>query len=240
MMLVHLQETDSTNTWLKLNRKSLSDGDAVTALRQTAGRGRIGHSWLDSEGMLPVSVLLRNPPYPETRTLTVSIAVCSALDSLYDVPPSFGIKWPNDIVLDGYKLCGILCESASDGDGIDIICGIGLDLCQSAEFFSEAGLPHAGSLLQLTGISPDREQTAQLIAEKVMEYSRYSFSELIGEYKSRCVTLGREVRLIRNGGEQTAYAEDIAESGHLICRNEDGRFEVSSGEVSVRGLYGYI
>ncbi len=240
MRLIELTETDSTNTWLKANRHTLQSGDAVTALRQTAGRGRMGHIWLDSEGMLPLSVLLKAPPHISTLTLSVSLAVCEVLCSLFDQPPRFSIKWPNDIVLNGCKLCGILCESCSNGDSFDIICGVGINLTQTDEYFKAAGIPHGGSIKQLTGIIPDRQSLAASLAESIREYSERDFKMLREEYKRRCITLGKEVRLIEGGRERIALAVDIAESGHLVCRDESGTFEVNSGEVSVRGIYGYV
>lgn len=236
--LMRLAETDSTNTWLKQHRKELGNGAAVTALRQTAGRGRMGHEWLDAEGMLPLSVLLKSPPYPQFVTLGVSLAVCGAIEPL--IGERLGIKWPNDIILRGYKLCGILCESAADCDGIDIICGVGVNISQSADFFCAAGIPHGGSLMSVLGISADREALAAALTENILRYSQLDFAEYREEYVSRSVTVGCEVKLISPAGERTAFAEDIAESGRLICRSGEERFEVFSGEVSVRGLLGYV
>ncbi len=236
--LIQLAEADSTNTWLKQHRRELSHGDAVTALRQTAGRGRQGHDWLGADGMLPLSVLLRNPPFVQYVTLAASLAVCDALEQLTN--QRMGIKWPNDIILRGCKLCGILCESTADGDGIDIICGIGVNISQSADFFCSAGIPHGGSLMSVLGISADREQLALLITERLLHYARLDFSVYREEYRSRSVTLGKEVLIISPNSEKTAFAEDIAANGHLICRSGEQRFEVNSGEVSVRGLLGYV
>ncbi len=236
--LIHLTETESTNTWLKNHRGELSHGAAVTALRQTAGRGRQGHEWLDAEGMLPLSVLLRNPPYPQFVTLGASLAVCDAIEPL--IGERLGIKWPNDIILRGHKLCGILCESTANGAGIDIICGAGVNISQSADFFCSAGIPHGGSLMSVLGISADRERLARDITEKLLSYSVRDFSEYREAYRSRSVTIGREVLIISPSGERTAFAEDISATGQLICRSGEERFEVNSGEVSVRGLLGYV
>lgn len=239
--IVRLEETGSTNTWVKLRRGELPDGTLVTAKRQTAGRGRMGRAWLDSHGMLPMSVLLKDPLRPAEISLCAAVAVCGALEAAYTASkPNFGIKWPNDIVLDGYKLCGILCESVCFGDRIDVICGIGINLSQSAEYFERAGLPYAASLEMLTGFSPERERLAEDIADRLTELCSAGFEAVLGEYRSRCVTLGRQVRLIRRGTERIAFAQGIAANGYLICRDESGAFEVNSGEVSVRGLYGYI
>ncbi len=238
IQMIHLTETDSTNTWMKQHRGELPDGAAVTALRQTAGRGRQGHDWLDAEGMLPLSVLLRNPPYPQFVTLGASLAICDVIEPL--IGERLGIKWCNDIILRGHKLCGILCESTANGYGIDIICGVGVNISQSADFFCAAGIPHGGSLMSVLGISADREQLAASIAEKLVEYSKRGFAEYREEYRSRSVTIGREVRIISPVSERTAFAEDISTGGQLICRSGEELFEVNSGEVSVRGLLGYV
>lgn len=238
MSLIQLAEVNSTNSWLKAHRGELSHGDAVTALCQTEGRGRMGHTWLHSDGMLPLSVLLRGVPYPETITLAAGAAVCAVLEELSGEPVS--IKWPNDIILRSHKLCGILCESVAGCDGLDIICGVGVNLGQSEEYFRAAGIPHGGSLKSLLEKDADRELVALALVERISAYSQKCFDEIYGEYKSRCLTLGKQVRIIKNGAEHIAFAEDISANGHLICTDDSGRYEVSSGEVSVRGLLGYI
>lgn len=238
MSLIQLAETASTNTWLKLHRAELSHGDAVTALRQTEGRGRMGHTWFDAEGMLPISVLLRDIPTPATVTLAAGAAVCAVLEELVGEPVM--IKWPNDIILRGHKLCGILCESAVSGDGLDIICGVGVNIGQPSEYFITSGIPHGGSLKSLLGADIGRNSLAEALTERITLYSVKPFDEIYSEYKAHCITLGKQVRIIKNGAEQVAFAEDIAANGHLICRDESGSFEVNSGEVSVRGLLDYI
>ncbi len=239
-MLIRLDEISSTNSYLKENRTSLPDGTAVTALRQTAGRGRRGREWLSDDGMLPMSVLMKAPQYPAEITLCAAVAVCEVLDSFYGGKFSFGIKWPNDIVLDGRKLCGILCESVYFGDSCDVICGIGINLSQSEDYFSKAELPYGASLEMLTGSAPERFTLVETIAERVITLSKNSFSDIYDSYRRRCVTLGRDVKLVISGSEKTARAVDIAPNGYLICSDENGEFSVNSGEVSVRGLYGYV
>lgn len=198
----------------------------------------MGHTWLDAQGMLPLSVLLRNIPHPETMTLAAGAAVCAVIEELTGEPVM--IKWPNDIILRGHKLCGILCESTVSGDGIDVICGVGVNISQPAEYFEAAGIPHGGSLKSLVGIEVDRSLLAEALAGRIALYSAKTFDEIYNGYKAHCITLGKQVRIIRNGDECMAFADDIAENGHLVCRDEGGSFEVSSGEVSVRGLLDYI
>ena len=187
--------------------------------------------------MLPLSVLLKNVSHPEAVTLCAGIAVCRAIEPF--IGEELSIKWPNDIILRRHKLCGILCESAAKGDSLSIICGVGVNISQSAEYFKAAGLPYGGSLRSLAGAEPDRDALAEELARLIEEYSHKSFADIAEEYRRRCVTIGREVRLIGRE-ERIAFAEDIAENGALVCRDESGRFEVNSGEVSVRGLFGYV
>ncbi len=240
MKYIHLNEVDSTNSYLKQHRSELPDGTLVTAGLQTAGRGRRGHDWLADRGMLPLSLLLKNPPHPDAVTLCAAVAVCEALGELLP-EEKFGIKWPNDIILRGHKLCGILCESVCFGSSIDIICGIGVNISQTAEFFEKANIPHGGSVEMLTGRTiPDREALAEDIADRLYKFTREGFDAVSEEYKSHCLTIGKRIRIIENGNEREAFAEGIAPNGFLICTDESGRFEVNSGEVSVRGLLDYI
>ncbi len=236
--LIILDEVTSTNDYLRENASKLPSGSAVTALVQTAGRGRRGHLWNSDGGALPLSILLKNPPEPSVVPLCAGVAVCGAISALSDNCPFVGIKWPNDIIIDSRKVCGILCESARIGDDLCVICGIGVNISQERDLFEKAGLPDAGSLRTLIGITPERNALARDIVRRLLDIK--SFSEVYEEYKGRCVNIGREVRLIYNKEERTAFAEDITESGALLCRDKSGHFEVNSGEVSVRGLFGYI
>ncbi len=239
-MLIELAEVTSTNDFLKQRRHELNDGDAVTALVQTQGKGRSGHTWLCAEGMLPVSILIKQPAYPQNITLCCAVAVCEVLDEFYGSEYELSIKWPNDILLNERKLCGILCESVYFGESCDIVCGVGINLTQPQEYFIGAGLPYGGSLMMLTGKAPDRLSLAERLCERIYEFSRKSFADVYEQYKSRCITLGKDVRVISPRGERTAKAVDIAPDGNLICSDKDGSFAVNSGEVSVRGLYGYV
>lgn len=238
--LIFLDEVDSTNNYLRSHYKEFCDGAAVTAARQTAGRGRRGHSWADDSGMLPLSVLLIDPPDRDTLTARVGLAVCAAIEEACGHLPQVGIKWPNDVIIADRKVCGILCESLCFGDRIYVICGIGINLSQTDEHFLAEGLPHAGSLKMLTGVSPDRREMFEKVARSVKNRAAMPFSECYDEFKARLINLGRKVRVITANGERLAVAEDVAPNGFLICRDENGTFEVGSGEVSVRGENGYI
>lgn len=236
--VIFLDEVDSTNNYLKSRCAELSDGCVVTARIQTGGRGRRGHGWTTSEDMLPLSILLKDPPERENLTARVGLAVCEAIESLCG--STAAIKWPNDIIIGSRKVCGILCESVFVGDCPNVIVGIGVNVSQSAEFFAKAELPNAGSLLMLTGKAPERGELLERIAERVKIRAAAPFSDCYDEYKRRLINLNRQVRLISANVERTAVAVDVSPNGFLVCRDEVGEFEVSSGEVSVRGINGYL
>lgn len=238
--IIFLDEVDSTNNYLRAHCRELADGTAVTARRQTAGRGRRGHEWASDEGMLPVSILLRDPPERGDLTARVGLAVCDAIEEVCGDPVKAAIKWSNDVIIDEHKVCGILCECVYFGDTANVIVGIGVNVSQSEGFFGASGLEHAASLLMLTGIAPDHDRLLRSIVRCVIKRAAMPFSDCLDEYRTRLINLNREVLLISENSERVAFAVDVAPNGFLICRDENGLFEVTSGEVSVRGVDGYL
>lgn len=236
---IYLDECSSTNDYIREHLDELSDGAAVTAKVQTAGRGRRGHTWSANDGMLPLSILFRNPIERDTLTVRVGLAVCEALESVCNIPEA-RIKWPNDVIIAQKKVCGILCECSFVGDCACVICGIGVNISQGEDFFCENNLPNAGSLLSITGSAPERETVFRAISECVKQRVKVPFADSLADFKARVLNIGRTVRIIGENGERVAAAVDIAPNGFLICEDENGRFEVGSGEVSVRGENGYI
>lgn len=238
--IIFLDETGSTNDWLKERCGELSDGTCVYAERQTAGRGRRGHIWEGAEGMLAMSVLLKNPADFGTLTARIGLAVCDAVSELYPTLTKIGIKWPNDIIIENRKVCGILCESVKIGDCLNVICGIGVNVSQDDDYFQKVNLPNGGSLKSLSGVELPKKILCERIAQHVILRSNEKFCDCYEEYKSKILNIGREVKIIRGNEERRAKAVDVAENGCLICEDENGRFEVNSGEVSVRGANGYL
>ncbi len=252
--LLWLEKVDSTNTYLKErldDPQQFPHGLAVYTDCQTAGRGRRGNRWDGANlpgASLALSFLLRGTALEDMGLLPLLMAV-AACKGLQNLCPdlSFGIKWPNDIICQGKKLCGILCESRISPDGSsDAVCGIGVNLTQTRQELDGAGLPHAISLgIALNGetkLSPERTARAILDAfEDIYQiYRRDGFKSLLPEYKEKCVTLGKEVRVIWDQKAQEGTALDITPLGELACSIEGNVQIIRSGEASVRGLYGYV
>ena len=242
--IVFDSETDSTNNMAKRNSER-GDGTVFAADRQTAGRGRSGKKWLSADsGGLFMSILLKPDLPPDslsTMTLVVGLAVTKALRKL--TGEEICIKWPNDIVLNKKKLCGILCEMSAEVGMLNyVVCGIGVNV--GNEKFPEEIDKVACSVKSETGKTLLRSAVCAEILntfEKVYkQFLTDGIAPLISEYKKYCITLGRDVTVIKRGETYRAYAMDVNDSGELVVSTTDGTETLYSGEVSVRGLLGYV
>lgn len=243
---VSLDEVDSTNSYAKQHCATLAHGSIITAKRQTLGRGRRGNGWAPTQdgSALAMSVLLKNltPPQASLLPVVCAVAVCRALSEicLHDCM----IKWPNDILLDNRKACGILCESIVGGDSFCVVCGIGVNLTQPRSYFDENNLPHATSVAAQTGKLCSSAQAAAAIAEQLADLldtlMSTGFASIREEYRACCINIGREVLIHIDGAQHQAKAVDIADNGNLVCEADGRHFLVNAGEASVRGLYGYV
>lgn len=240
---------DSTSSFLK--REALGgapSGLCAVADEQTAGRGRSGRSFVSAPNCgVYLSMLLRPHCTPEramTLTAHAAVAVCRALERTAGVHP--GIKWTNDIVLNGRKLCGILTEITMEGETglIDsVVIGIGVNVNNAPEDFPPELREIAGSILSETGKRTDRAALAAALVLALDEMAAAWTDDCrayLPDYRARCVTTGREVRILRGESERPAFALSITDDFALCVRYEDGTEEcLNSGEVSVRGLFGY-
>ena len=214
-----------------------SHGTVLCSERQTAGRGRLGRSFVSSEGGLYLSILLkREEPLSQLLHVTpmAAIAVRRAILDLYPTL-QVDIKWINDLQIRGKKVCGILTEVAPQGG---IIIGIGIN-CNTPSFPEELR-DIAGSLREFQG-EVDIEALLRALLRRLRELDEGLFSEKaqwMEEYRRNCISLHRDVLLLSPTGQREAYAEDIGEDGELLVRLPDGSREaVSMGEVSLRTIY---
>ena len=243
----YLPECGSTNAYVKEHFEEFGPVAAVYTQNQTAGRGRLGRSWVNAEGKaLYYTVAIKEPlAQPATLPLLASLAVRRQLQLRYGVDCQ--IKWPNDLLLNGKKIVGILCESVSYGyeqQGRGILCGIGINLAQPQSYFDAMALPH-GTSLALQGIAVNPAADAAALAESMTNFGfdralygfeREGFSAIRDAYKACCVNLGRHVTF--DGGEGTAV--DVDEEGRLVVQGAEGSTHVFTGEVSVHGIYGAV
>lgn len=238
---------DSTNNVCKrLAAEGAPEGTAVLSVTQSAGRGRRGRTFISPEGGLYCSVLLRPKAQPESLlhlTAMTAVAAARAIEAVCGVYP--GIKWTNDLVLNQKKLCGILTELSIEAETrlVDyVVVGIGIN-CAAAPLPAPVA-EMATSLAAETGRAVDRNALAAALIRALYEMQQALFSgreAWLEEFAAHCVTLGKPVQLLRGDEVRPAFADGIDAHGALLVTFPDGSREaVSCGEVSVRGMYGYV
>ena len=238
---------DSTNTRAKLlAAQGAPHGTVLIAGHQSGGRGRMGRSFHSPEGMgIYLSVILRpNCPATDLMHLTCAagVAMCNAVEAAAGFRP--GIKWTNDLIWSKRKLGGILTELSlkSDGTADYAVVGIGINCCQQPDDFPEDIRSIAASLSMVSGkpVTP-----AKLAAAMVAQLQKMADTLFDGTWSSRyeadCVTVGQEISIVRGDTVRHGTAVGVDTEGALLVRFPDGHVEaVASGEVSIRGMYGYV
>jgi len=247
--IIRLDSVDSTNTHLmSLAAQGAQEGLVVIADRQTAGRGRRGRNFQSTEGLgLYLSVLVRpNIPAADVPELTAwtAVAVCDGIGAAFGKRPQ--IKWTNDIIADRRKLGGILTELALNPDGTlsHVVIGIGINANHQPEDFDPELQDMAISLSQWLGGKGYRDRSVAPLLDaldKMYRHFPHDRQEYLSRYRADCVTLGQEIRLITPASSREAFATGIDDEFRLLVEYPDGTTEaVSTGEVSVRGMYGYV
>lgn len=238
---------DSTNTKAKqLAEEGYPSGTLVVAEQQDAGRGRRGRDWASPRGVgIFMTLMLKPDILPNNAsmlTLVAALAVAAAIRKC--TGRAAGIKWPNDIVMNGKKVCGILTEMSAQIDYVNhVVVGIGINVHN--ESFPEDIAPTATSLYLETGVHYRR---AALIEEIWEQFERYyavflqtqDLSGLVKEYEAHLVNMHQSVRVIDPKEPFEGRAMGITPRGELMVDTWESRRLVSAGEVSVRGIYGYV
>lgn len=245
--ICYFDVTDSTNT----QAKNLGEGDApngtlVVAGKQESGRGRRGRSFESPAGTgIFMTLLLRPEIEPQNAsmlTLVSALAVAKGIEHMVDLPVQ--IKWPNDIVINGKKVCGILTEMSAQMDYVNyIVIGIGINV--GNEEFPEEIKDVATSIYLESGKHVNRAMLIEKIWEEFEDYyelyeKTQDLSSLVKEYDSYLVNRGQKVRVLDSKEPYEGKAMGITDRGELIVDTWEARRLVSAGEVSVRGVYGYV
>ena len=246
--LHYVKTIGSTNTTLKQwAQEGAPEGTVLIAGEQTLGRGRLGRSFHSPEGTgVYLSILLRPRCRPEQLmhlTCAAGSAMVEAVEQAAGFRPS--IKWTNDLVYGHRKLGGILTELGLSSDGLDYcIVGIGINCLQQAEDFPEDLQNMAASLSMIAGKPVDPAILAAAMVESLRHMGEKLLTqkeEILNTYRKNCITLGTEISLVRGSEIRHGKALDIDGDGALIVAFTDGSVQaVSSGEVSIRGMYGYV
>lgn len=259
--VIFLENTDSTNVQAKSAAENgAPDGNLVVADAQTAGRGRRGRQWTSPAGKnIYFSLLLRPDFAPEKAsmlTLVMALAVASGIEhavqdlnngssrSVFHADNS-GIKWPNDLVINGKKICGILTEmSLRQNAPYYVVIGVGINVYE--QDFAPELVDKATTLETECGQKISRSSLLANVIEAFEEYysvfkEEESLAKLKKQYHSLLVNRDRQVCVLEPKGEYQGIATGITDTGELCVKLEDGsETKVYAGEVSVRGIYGYV
>ena len=246
--VVYYDEIDSTNNRAKeAGDNGAAHGTLFVADMQVAGKGRRGRVWKSPSGSSIYMTILLYPDIPPVKapqlTLLMAIAVAEGIQEVTGLETK--IKWPNDIVVNGRKICGILTEMSTEIDYINhVVIGVGINVNQDT--FPDDIKATASSLKLELGKSVKR---SELIAAVMKSFEKCyeifieteDLSGLQELYNSMLVNRDQEVKVLEPGNEYKAHAIGINQTGELIVRTPDGKEkEIYAGEVSVRGVYGYV
>lgn len=238
-----LDTVDSTNSWTRdLGLQGAPDGTVVTAEEQTGGRGRLGRSWVSPRGRnLYVSVLLRADLPPESLSqlsLVAGLAACETVDEWCAAT----LKWPNDVLVGGRKVVGILSELESRGAARFVVLGVGININMRVTDFPADLRDKAGSIAAAVGAEVDRARVAgRLLSHLERRYDELrtrGFAAIAGEWTRRSGFTGRRIRVEEPGGVIEGEVVGLAPDGALCLKREDGsEHRVIAGDVTV--LDGY-
>lgn len=238
MNIIHLDEISSTNDYVKQNIKNLEHLSAVYADRQTSGHGRLGRKWVDTgDENLFLTLLLKpfntlHPIYPNF-TQYLSVILSLVLEEEYNLKPQ--IKWPNDVLINGKKIAGILSEGTTKGtEFLGLALGLGVNLNTSAQTLALIDKP-ATSILNETGLKIDKEIFIKKLLNKFCllydSFIKDGFLSVKDLYVERAFFLNKEITVNVLGTMHTGLAEDITDEGSLILNENNEKNIYLIGDI---------
>lgn len=247
--IMHYDSIESTNTKAKeLASNGLEEGVVIISEEQIGGRGRLGRSWTSPKGKgIWMSVILRPDISPTEAAKMTQIAAAAVCKSIRQMGIESYIKWPNDIIVNNKKVCGILTEISAELNRVNyLVIGIGINANIDEEEFPMEIRDKATSLKSAFKKEINRKDlTARVLSnfeELYLELiNSNSIEKSIGICKETSILLGKEIRIIYRDREELGVAIDLTNQGELLVKKKNGEIEkIISGEVSVRGVNGYV
>ncbi len=243
--IIHLESVDSTNDYLKKIGNDVQEGTVVISEEQTKGKGRLGRNWQSkSKEGIWMSIILKPEITPYKAPFITLIAGASIVKALNHLNVSAKIKWPNDIIINNKKVSGILTELSAEIERINyVIVGIGMNV-KNLDFGQELG-DKATSLYKENYYLSRVEIVSQVLYEFEKLYKDYiennNKEEVIRICKEHSAILDKDIYVIRGDEKELVKCIDISDEGNLIVIDNQNRVqEILSGEVSIRGVKGYV
>ena len=226
-----LDVVDSTNTFAK-ERLLIKDYLVVISEQQTSGRGRQGKEWYSPDaGNIYMTIKFRDKN-PAPLSLIIGLLISEAMDSVSGQKINAGLKWPNDLLINKKKICGILIESEINADEVEFIVGIGINysLPKKESWWGEIG--------ELADILP-REKLMNSILQNIINYKENGYKNWKDAWEKRCMHIGTELKTLSNNQKETDIGifNGINEEGKMLLQTERTLKIISSGECSIKGIY---
>jgi len=226
-----LDTVDSTNTFAK-ERLLRKDYLVAISEQQTAGRGRQGREWYSPDaGNIYMTIKFKDKN-PAPLSLIIALLISEAMDSVSGQKINVGLKWPNDLLINKKKICGILIESEINADEVEFIVGIGINysLPKKKAWWGEIG--------ELADILP-REKLINNILRGIIRYLENGYENWKTEWEKRCMHMDIELKVVSNNQHdiETGTFKGINQEGRMLLQTESGLKLISSGECSIKGVY---
>lgn len=242
--IIHFNTIESTNDYLKQVGNDVEEGTVVISEEQTKGKGRLGRVWDSKVGEgIWMSMVLKPNIMPYKAPFITLIAGASIIKALNNLGVQAQIKWPNDIIINNKKVCGILTELSAEIERINyVVIGIGMNV-KNEDFDSilenkATSLYKEGYKLHRLDIVKEIFCQFELLYKKYLEDDKEEVLKVCRDYSA---VIDKDIYVIRNNEKELARCIDINEEGNLVVKSEDGEIkEIISGEVSIRGVKGYV
>lgn len=229
----------------RLAEQGAASGSLVIADAQDAGKGRMGRAFFSPSGSgIWMSLILRPDILPERASMLTLVAAVAVHDTLMEFGISSGIKWPNDVVVDGKKISGILTEMRAEPEAIDyVILGVGINVNMTE--FPKSLEPLAVSMAQVSGKSFERGKIVEsFLRHFEADYQTFLEKGHLGfiqeRYNENLIHRNKKIHIHEIRREWQGVSQGINEMGELLVQGDAGIQRLSSGELSIRGVYGYI
>lgn len=229
VLILHLEEVGSTSDWLRTNGRQFGDGQWIRADRQTAGRGRMGRVWQMPEGNLAASCLIRlqlGEGNPAEIGFVAALALHDVVAGLV-APHRLQLKWPNDLLLDGAKLSGILLEREGDM----LVLGMGVNLVAAPQLPDRATIALADIGITI-GPGPFLDGLAAALIARRAHYREAGFAPVRAAWLARAHPAGTLLWIVNGGARVSGRFRTVAEDGALLLDGDDGALHmVHAGDV---------
>lgn len=238
MQIIRLEEVDSTNSYAKTHIENFADRTAIHALKQTSGRGRLNRSWINlGEGNLFLSIILKpscefNENYPNL-TQYLSVVLCRVLEA-YGLEPA--IKWPNDVLVNGKKIAGILSETVMQGQNLKgIVLGIGVNL--NSSYNQLASIPD--KIATSLNLEINKQINLDIFLNELLteffknydEFLKLGFLNIKNDYINRNCFLNKDIKVQIFDNIKTGFAKSINDKGELILEKDNKNFVLTIGDI---------